>query len=287
MGAWYDVSSLYATFSSRSTPLLAMMDASIINDGKIALRVEKVEGDDDWDFALDHTFSILNLEEETMYKPLFLAILYCLGVIGVLSLHESTDDVPLPLVKKGKKCPFSPCDGLKAISMTPFGRYLLSFSEEFPHIKHETASLILDDELLIITFDGSDMMVRKILNTIAIPLGHNLYSVSRTSFLANCSNRSELGELMKSFREIAGKLPDNWSRFLDELSKKNEKDIRASCISYTVDEETFMKLRKDKSVMGISFATGGKVICEHWAKKEFEKLLEEYGYKNDIQQILW
>lgn len=282
-GRWYDAFALYDTFQSRSSPLLAIGDAAVIDEGDISLKAESVEGDTEPDFQASLTFSIRNLETETLHRPLFLAILYCLGMLGALSLHESPVGVKLPLGKKKGKLPFSPCDGLKAVRMTPFGRYLLGFTEEMPKIGEDSSSLVLDDELLVITYEGNDYTIRKLLASVAVPLGKDLFTVTEESFIHECARRSSVGSLIKTFTTIAKPLPPNWQKFLDDLKHKNEGFMKDSCTSYTVNDEVFAKLRKNlifQIAEGISFATGNQIICKGKAVTLVERILEQYGYKN-------
>jgi len=271
-GCWYDAYAMYDWFDANSLPLTSQKLTSSICGGARS-KYDYVDESTEHDNA-----------QQMVFRALYLAILTTFGILGILDLSES-EDVPLPLKSGKKRLPYSPCDGLKCIRMTPLGRYLLGLSEEMPKedpsAKGETE---LDSELLVISYTGKNIEIRKLLAQTATELGSELYQVTPKSFLESCKNAASIKKQVELFKKTltTGTLPKNWQAFFDDLETRNAASIAHGSKLYDIPKEILASLSKDpriQAIKGLYFIPPDHAACITKETKAFERILLEYGYK--------
>lgn len=271
-GLWYDATQMYAHFDANSLPLT---DEATTTNLYFIMKSKFILPENEGKPFL----------EDMAYRSLYLAILTVFGHFGILDLSES-EQIPMPLTDgKGKCYPYSPCDGLKYVRMTPYGRYLLSLTfvkpEEDSTARGETE---LDDELLVISYTGKSIEIKRLLSSMATMIGSCLYRVTPKSFLESCEGTDDIKRQVGIFMQTLGitKLPPNWQSFFNSLIQKNAKAFSSDSKLYDFPKETMMMLSRDqriRRIKGLYLILPEHIACEESGRKEFENILLEYGYR--------
>ena len=113
----------------------------------------------------------------------------------------------------------SPYDSVDYIRLTPLGRYALGLTDDYepPQLEH-TAYFELDPDRLIIRSLTQPNPYEQLLSDTSTPISKNRFETSATSFLANCSSRSDVENKISTFRQfIASDLPPLWEQFFNQL----------------------------------------------------------------------
>ncbi|MFZ4618247.1 MAG: hypothetical protein ACOYM2_18890 [Rectinemataceae bacterium] len=161
------------------------------------------------------------LHLEIVALPLFRAYFYLLAELGLFEIAE------LPaldrLVKGSAPKPLSPWDGMVAARLTPLGSWCLGFSARLPERRQDTAVVLVDPELPLLTIQGDSFGKRVFIEQIAHKLGPERYRVTEASLIAGCDTPAKIEKRIERFRTlIQAAPPPLWEELFARVRTKSQ-----------------------------------------------------------------
>lgn len=186
---------------------------------------------------------------EAILIPYLKTLLFILHSFGAVDLAL---EYPENSRYHDKKNPWlSPYDGVREVSITPIGEWLMGRREKYENEGVGlTSKIILDEKRLLIAIEGDNPAALLTLNRIGESLGNGCYLVTAASFLSFCNIKRDLKEKIKMFRKnISSNPPAIWEEFLTSLLHK------ADPLKHKKVERFIFQLdREDKELIGILFS---------------------------------
>lgn len=176
-------------------------------------------------------------------EPFIKSILFILSAFGVLEIYYDLPSENNALYLKHGY--LSKYDGLKAIKLTNFGKYVLNRQEKYDFKEEEEGEAILEDDRLIVTILGDSPVKVLFLESIGIKIADNKFKITQESFLKKVSSKKNLFEKIDEFKKkIQSDFNDLWKKFFEELLKKMES------VQF-MPEYRVLKLEQDKNLINI------------------------------------
>ncbi|MGL4688006.1 MAG: hypothetical protein ACRCVS_04890 [Fusobacteriaceae bacterium] len=217
--------------------------------------------------------------------PFIKSIFFILGAMGVMELYyEAPTSNNCLYLKNGH---LSKYDGLKAVKLTAFGKYVFGLVDtyDFKDLKDE-GEVTLDEDRLIATIMGEAPSKAMYLEKISTKISSNKFKITKDSFLKDIKTEDELKARIKTFKDkVHGDIPELWKNFFDELVSKS------TAINIIADY-TVLKLKNDKELLTYvakderfkSFILKGEnyhIIVKNDDMGKVINLFKEYGYSID------
>lgn len=233
---------------------------------------------------------ILPMEEEyypiaylgylLLQRPLLRAYCYLFGALGILELSESPPGMGKK--RKDKLSPVTPYDSLKAVRVTPFGRYCLGFSSRPPARKTAEYEAIADKELLLVTVQGVNLERSLYLDQIGRKLGEMRWRISPESFIRGCTHSRHIEERIARFKKIIDPNPaPHWEALFSEVLKRaGAFDVPEDMAVYRLpsDPAFTSELLGDRVLRKYLFrAEGGFIMVPRRNRRKFAAILAEHG----------
>jgi hypothetical protein len=174
-------------------------------------------------------------------------------VFAAFGMVEILYDMPEnPIIQNGTKSYLSPFDGLRAVRITPLGRYLIGEEKKYTAVESSSIqpfSVLFDEQILIAAVHLGDkvrlMTVEKYMKPIALgsPVSRaetasadaatdseqksrRYFKMSYESFLQGCEKRRDVEIKIESFRaqmcSVETPLPEVWEEFLSNVLAKTQ-----------------------------------------------------------------
>lgn len=263
---WYKVEDLWQCYKDSTLPIY-------LNDERMI--------DSDFFSSLPNADdSSEEQKEKLLRKPIFEGMLYTIAVLGAIDITEKAPETPIHINSR-KLVPYSPLDAIDKISLTGFGRWVLSLSDKKPEPSNPESVPILDRDLLLIKYNGHDVKLSGFLKEIGEPLGSLGYKVTTKSFLRNTSYERNQETLVREFREYFPAPPENWERFLANVIDSHE-IIKLKSQGFLFSVNSFpavMEILDDEKMSPmIKKVEGGYVYIDKDDIKRFAALIKKRGY---------
>ena len=185
-----------------------------------------------------------------------------------------------------KKSNFSPFADAQYIRLTPLGRYVLRISDEYePPVQEQTAYFELDPERLIIRSLVNPNPYAQLLLDTSVAISRNRFETSAKSFLAHCTNRSDVEHKIGIFKQfVSSELPELWRQFFDNLLQHCNplKNDRTGYHIYQLSPENTDLIRlltTDATLRKLTIrAEGYLILVKKGDDKLFTDELKKHGY---------
>ena len=180
----------------------------------------------------------------------------------------------------------SPYDSVEYIRLTPLGRYALGLTDDYdpPQLEH-TAYFELDPDRLIIRSLTQPNPYEQLLSDTSTPISKNRFETSATSFLANCSSRSDVENKISTFRQfIASDLPPLWEQFFNQLLQHihplHEDTTPYKHFTLQPDDHELISLITTDPVLRqiVIRAEGYRIMVLATDMKKFTDRMKKHGY---------
>ena len=215
-------------------------------------------------------------------EPFIKSMLFLLGTLGVVETYYDT-----PCASEGlylKNGYLSKYDGLKYISLTDLGKYILDKVDTYDFGDNkEEAEVYLDEDRLILSIIGEAPIKSMLLEKMATRIGPNKFKLTREVFLKDVEELDSLQKKISEFRRIAEvPLPEFWESFFEELlSKANslEKAEDIIVLQLKQDRELINIIGKSEELKGLILkAEGFYILLKEQNKDKVVEVLKRYGY---------
>lgn len=215
-------------------------------------------------------------------EPFVKSILFLLGTLGVVHTYYDVPGASEGLYLKNGY--LSKYDGLKYVSLTDLGKYILDKvdSYDFGEDKEE-AEIYLDEDRLILSIIGEAPIKSMLLEKMGTKIGPNKFKFSKEVFLKDIDELSKLEEKIAEFRKVVGTaIPKFWEEFFEELQRKSdslEKVDDIIVLSLKQDRELINLIGKAEELKGLILkAEGFYILVKKENKEEVVEVLKKYGY---------
>ena len=287
-GCWYGAEDLWECYRSSTAKLrfedmeypwfAATIRAKGIKDGTKEYTLDEIKGNDN--------LELFKRTDELFRRPIFFGMLYILALFGCLAISEKEPEKPL--IKTARKyAPYSPFDGLSAVSITEYGQWVLGYTEKKPEIVQEFSEPVADKDLLLITYKGKSVKVKSLLNEIGEPIGETRFKVTLSSFTSNCFSLNESEDRIKAFMEIiTPDPPDNWKRFFQTVRDSYVfMDRESTGTLLSIRNMKAFRDMLDNTELGTLLikAENGFVYLPDENRPRFEALARKLGYNRPIR----
>ncbi len=151
-------------------------------------------------------------------KPLLKSCLFLYASLGLIDICYSDPFNPFYNIKD--KDYLSIYDGLECFRLTELGAYILgqTKSYELKQDSSKKARIIIDEQRLLITFHGKDMLKQAVLNQMTHKVSENHYKMDYESLLAGCSSVQDIEKRINQFKQLIMKEPPaNWQLFFKQV----------------------------------------------------------------------
>lgn len=276
--------------------------AEMPNDGKVSIEniikylvyrdefLEIVNPQDVYDYIYINEANygrtrISNYEgyEGYIIEPFIKSMLFLLSSLGILEAYYT-----LPVASDGlylKSGYLSKYDGLKYVSLTELGKYVLGRVDtyDFGCIKEE-ADIVLDEDRLILSIIGEAPIKSMTFEKMATKIAPNKFKFSMEGFLRGIESLEELKAKMEEFERAVGKdeLPKLWAGFFTEIVEKSDsikKESEIIVLKLKEDKELFGVIVKDEELKNLVLkAEGYYILLKEEDKEEVSEILKKYGY---------
>jgi len=159
-----------------------------------------------------------NRMSRMVITPLIKSCLFLYASLGLIDISYTQPFNPYYQLKN--KDYLSIYDGLECFRLTELGAYILGQinSYEVKEDKTTKARLIVDEQRLLISFHGKDMLKQTVLNQMTHKVGDNHYKMDFESLMSGCSCISEVEKRIEQFKQqIIAKPPENWQLFFKQV----------------------------------------------------------------------
>lgn len=203
---------------------------------------------------------------------LLTASLAALGMAEII--YSEPDDDP------------SPMWGLKAVRLTPLGRYALGLTDDYVSGLAENGPFFeFDSERLLVQTIGENNPYENILSKYLIPVGEHRFRVTDESFLGDCDSSQDLERKIANFRLLTGEsLPPVWETFFSDIKRKCGAftPVEDKYQIYTVnpdDSELVAAISDDPVLKGLTIcAEGFMLLVRRTDLDKFRAAMRKYGY---------
>ncbi|MGL4391891.1 MAG: hypothetical protein ACRCSK_00420 [Fusobacteriaceae bacterium] len=218
--------------------------------------------------------------------PFIKSSFFVLAVLGVVEVFYEAPSQKISLYLKSGY--LSKYEGLKAVRLTEFGKYVFGFPNnfEFNELKEE-GEVQLDEDRLIATIIGEAPSKSMFFGKISTKIAPNKFKLTEESFLKDLMTATDVRERIETFKsKLSHELPECWGTFLEDMMKKT------TAIKY-IPEYIVLKLENEKTL--IESISKDKRFKSHILKGEdfhilvkkdslqiVADLFREYGFFMDI-----
>lgn len=208
--------------------------------------------------------------------PVFQLITGALASLGILEMVYTTPSREATSV----------LGGIKAVRLTPLGRYALGLTEDYDSAGDAKGPMFeFDTDRLIMMTLGDNNPYETILRDYLVPVGEHRFSASAEKFLEGCITPNDLDRKISNFRLLVGDtITPVWTGFLDDLLHKCAHITSPSLqlVAYQIDSsdrELVGILTSDARLRELTVAAEGFMLL---VKKEnlaaFKERMRKYGY---------
>ncbi len=181
----------------------------------------------------------------------------------------------------------SPMNQLKAIRLTPLGRYALGLTDEFSSSLATNGPLFsFDSERLLMQTLGENNPYEVIISKYLTPVGDHRFRATAEKFIDDCLNRKDLERKITNFKILVGddSLPPLWTAFFNDLLRKSEsfRPVTDGYRIFTVnpdDTELVAAITDDPALRDITVCAEGFMLLvknEHLVR--FMDVMRRHGY---------
>ncbi len=278
VGKWVEINNIHRYFNGQAS-MPEPFNLSE-NDGEIYFSTK----DADSYRSMDRTYVSYANRGETIYKPYLKVLMFVLNTLGVLEIAY-TMPVNSKFQDKSNQW-LSVYDGIREVSLTPMGAWLIGRTKTFEGIKKESSAKVdLDDKRLIVTVEGKDPIIELTLKRMSRPLGPGSFIVSSDVFLQDCESVRDIKEKINKFKLNIDKNPPLvWETFFNSLLQKVDP------FEFETDEMLLFRLNpSDKDLISLLFSDPHlklnvmkvedyHVLIKKGSYKMVKNRLAEYGY---------
>lgn len=279
VGKWVEIGNIHRYFNSQG-----IMPQPFDLSGNIGEMYFSTKNEDSYGNAYDRV-SINNANKgETLYRPYLKILMFVLNTLGVVDLAYA---LPVNDTFRDKNNTWlSVYDGIKEVSLTPMGSWLIGRTKTYEGIKKESSVKIsLDDKRLIVTVEGKDPVIDLTLSRMARSLGSGSFIITPDVFLQDCETIANIKEKIKIFKtNICKNPPQIWEDFFNSLLQK------VNPLKYQKGEMLLFKLDPaDKDLISFLFTDPHlkwnimkvedyHILIKKSSYKMVQNRLAEYGY---------
>ena len=191
-GKWYDAAELYESYRAAGAPLrLHTADIWTLMEPKAVEFLDGLGNDAD------------TRTEELFRRPLFMGMIILLALLGIL---EAAERKPLATCRRstGKPLPYAPGDTISAVSVTPFGSWVLGKSTRKPLPAKTGESPEIMADMPLIGYRGGSARIKSYLQSFSDSVGDCMYAFSLQSFTRGAFSRSDIEARIETFRTLIG-----------------------------------------------------------------------------------
>ena len=171
--------------------------------------------------------------------PIVKALISLFAAFGLLDIAYE-----LPFNKELKfkdKSYLTAYDGVLYARLTRLGAYILGKTDIYTGTfkTGKKAEIILDQDHLHFYLTAVDPLIEYRVEDVAKRIGRQRYTVDFSTFLRNCASRSDVKRKLTWFKKLIGdNIPDNWSRFFEQLlTRTNAFELKSDVIVYKIVSE--------------------------------------------------
>ncbi len=181
-------------------------------------------------------------------------------------------------------------DGIKYFKITKFGAYVFGKIKDYEvEIKKSKAEILFDEDRLIITMIGEDILKASIIETVAKKITKGKYRADEKTIFKDIKNYEDLNRKIDVFKKnVARNLPRNWREFFEKILKNsNMVEFKNEVIVMKLKEdiEFLRKTAEDEELKKyIMKAENYHIIVE---KKNISKVIDrfkELGYYMEYRE---
>lgn len=222
------------------------------------------------------------LYTNVVIMPLLKSLLFFLSTFGIV---EIAYDLPYNSnITIQNQDYLSPYDGLKFVRITKFGDYIIGLTTKYDyHYLEEEAHIVLDENRLIISIEGSIKDKIYVLENIGKQISSHCYIVNFQTFLKDCTKKRDIERKIKIFQsEISIDPPPIWKTFFKKvLTKINPLNPATDFMVFQLenDEELIHHFTHDPLLKKYSLKSENFFVLikkSHYSK--VKKQLEALGY---------
>jgi|GEM_PF-1394819 hypothetical protein len=162
----------------------------------------------------DVNHNINFIHERFVYTPLLKGTLFLFAAFGLIDLaydeaiteEEFEGDIP------------DPYRSLKYFRLNDLGAFILGLTNTYvPPKIIASDELFLSKDALVITTHEDNKKAQILLKEYLNEAGDNRYTTDYEKFTSRCNSVLEIKEKIRDFKNIVGKVPENWQLFFDEI----------------------------------------------------------------------
>lgn len=216
-------------------------------------------------------------------EPLIKAFLFLSASIGLVELRYSLPENPL--FRRVNRPGLTPFDGLKGVSLTPLGAYVIGASKKYKAKNKDRtgAKIFLDSQRLLLTLTGNDPIKELTLEKCMEKIGHGRYLLTFDSLFRECTTQKDIKAKKDMFQRFAGgKLPPVWKDFFARAKRRLrpfEREEEMMVFRMADDPELMEIIASDPTIAGLVFKVQGRRIAvKNKDTKKLKNRLRKYGY---------
>ncbi len=212
---WVGIGNIYRYFNSKGTMPQPVKLSMYMGDVYFSTRVDR-----SYRVSVERVDIDDTNEGEALFHPYLKLVMFVLNTLGVVDIAYTE---PKNNIFQDKNNPWlSVYDGIKEVSLTPLGAWLLGKSDTYEGFtKKASVEVVLDDKRLIVTVIGNDPVVDLTLTRMSHPLGSGSFIVSSDIFLQDCRSAGDIKDKINNFKtNICKKPPQIWEDFFTSLLQK-------------------------------------------------------------------
>jgi len=286
---WVGIGNIYRYFNSRGTMPQPVKLSKYLGDVCFSTRVDRSYG-----ISIERVDIDDANKGEALLRPYLKLVMFVLNTLGVVNIAYTE---PKNDIFQDKKNPWlSVYDGIKEVSLTPLGAWLLGKTDTYEGFtKKASVKVTLDDKRLIVTVMGNDPVVDLTLTRMARPIGSGCFIVSSDIFLQDCETAGDIRDKINIFKtNISKNPPQIWEEFFTSLLEKFDP------LEYRPENMLLFKLDpSNKDLISLLFSDSYlkwnimkvedyHILIPGSSYKAVKTRLAEYGYllpdKNELLQ---
>ncbi len=226
---------------------------------------------------------------ELFFEPFLKASLFYLGALGVLELRYDDPVSPHGGIKSKGENYISPWDGLKYVSITKLGLYVMGKSDKYEAVvtKKETKNIKFDTYKPIVFVDSADIITITKLEPFCEKLDANRYILSYGKIFKDCKSSKALDLKIDNFSKIFHqKLPKVFDDFFAEIKENAnllKRDLKLITIELSNNKKLLNLFMTNKKIQELIIkASGYRVLVKKENIPKLTKIVKEHGFFVDF-----
>lgn len=203
-----------------------------------------------------------------------IALFASLGILEVAYDDAAWEDLLMTHEKF-----LTPGIDFKYVRLTNLGAYLLGKTKDYapPALKED--KVILDEENLLFLYQGDNLALLGMIESVSNKVSTNLYQVSFETVLGNCNNSKEVEAQISVFSQLLSKNPPKiWQEFFESLQQKSYQLINQN------EEYLIYQLPNNQELLRL--VATDDFLRKYIIKAEFHNVLIPHKHKAKIKKYL-